>query len=203
VADPVVVPVRLDAAAVAPAAVSVEVGLYDLATGARLSAADAAGHPVEFPVVGRLKLSPRQWLPVAPAVTDYRAFGNEIALLGYDVPSTARPGNPLEFTLYWQAEARPARDYTVFVHLLDGAGKLVAQADGQPLEGRYPTALWEAPEALADRRSLALPADLAPGEYALRVGLYDLGDGSRLPVLNEAGDRVGDSVALPPIRVGK
>jgi hypothetical protein len=104
--------------------------------------------------------------------------------------------------LYWEAKTRPTRDYTVFVHLLNSSGKMVAQADGQPLEGRYPTDLWAAPEKLADRHSLRLPADLAPGDYRLRIGLYALADGHRVPVLNGASDQGDDGVTLPLIRLG-
>jgi hypothetical protein len=201
-ADSLVVPVRWDAATMAPATANLEVGLYDLATDARPTATDAAGQPIDSPVVGRVKLVPSEWPQVTPLIPDFRVFGKEIALLGYDMPGTARPGDLLEFTLYWQAKARPIRDYTVFVHLLDSSGKIVVQADGQPLEGRYPTSLWAAPETLADFRTMRLPADLAAGNYYLHIGLYNLGDGRRLPILSETGDHLGDSVTLPPIRVG-
>jgi hypothetical protein len=128
-------------------------------------------------------------------------FGGEIALVGYDLPPTARPGEILAFTLYWQALARPAHDYTVFVHVLDAAGQTVAQADAPPVAGTYPTGLWAASETLADRRHLLLPAGLAPGEYRVRIGLYDPASGQRLPVLGESGNPTGDSITLPALRV--
>jgi 4-amino-4-deoxy-L-arabinose transferase-like glycosyltransferase len=200
-ADAVSVPVRIEAAAVAPAALHVEVGLYDYPTRARLSIVDRVGRPVETPIVGRIKLALRVWPAVTPAMPSRYDFGGEIALVGYDLSPTAQPGEILAFTLYWQALARPAHDYTVFVHVLDAAGQTVAQADAPPVAGTYPTGLWAASETLADRRHLLLPAGLAPGEYRVRIGLYDPASGQRLPVLGESGNPTGDSITLPALRV--
>jgi len=79
----------------------------------------------------------------------------------------------------------------VFIHLLDATGQIVAQHDGQPRNGAYPTSVWDAGEVVADEHVLDLPADLPTGAYRLRVGWYLPGTGDRLPV---AGD--GDSVEL-------
>lgn len=201
--DRVTVPVQLAAAEVAPAALSIEVGLYDLVTGQRLPITEAAGGPMTFPIIGQVKLAPRTWPQVIPPVADRYVMGNEIVLLGYDLPKSARPGEELRFTLYWQALARPAYDYTVFVHLLDAAGTIVAQGDAPPMGGNYPTGLWAPPEMLADPHRVILPADLPSGEYYPSIGLYNLADGRRLPVLDEAGREVGDSVTLPAVLVGQ
>jgi hypothetical protein len=78
-------------------------------------------------------------------------------------------------------------DYTVFIHLVDANGQLVAQMDGQPFQGRYPTSWWSPGELIVDRRSA--PA-IAPGKYRLLVGWYRLSDGSRLPLADGGGDSV-------------
>ncbi|MBC8252716.1 MAG: glycosyltransferase family 39 protein [Ardenticatenia bacterium] len=202
-ADPVPVPVRPDAATVAPAAVRLEVGLYELVAGKRLPIVDVAGNPVDSPIVGRIKLVPRHWPQWIPSTLDHHKFGNKIALLGYDLPATAQPGQTLDFTLYWQALAQPTHDYTVFIHMLDTAGEVVAQADAPPLAGAYPTSLWASPEMLADHRHLRLPDDLLPGDYRLRIGLYNLADGRRLSVLDEDDNPLSDSVVLPAVHVGE
>ena len=105
--------------------------------------------------------------------------------------------------LAWQAVAPDGRDYTVFVHLLDGAGELVAQSDGPPQGGAYPTSIWSAGEQVADTRALALPGDLPPGEYTLFVGLYDPASGARLPAIDVTGTRApNDAVELARIVIG-
>jgi hypothetical protein len=82
--------------------------------------------------------------------------------------------------LWWQALAPVDTDYTVFVHLLDTSGSIVAQGDGVPVDGRYPTSAWEVGESIIDPHSLILPPNLPDGEYRLVVGLYNPQDGSRL-----------------------
>ena len=142
---------------------------------------------------------------VAPVVTvptpDRRQFGQEIAFLGYDVPASAALNKPLMITLYWQALATPARDYSVFIHLIDNDGRIVAQQDGPPAEGSYPTSLWSAAEIISDSHELQLPPSLAPGDYHIRLGLYNPTDGIRVPVLDDAGQTEGDAIDLPAVRI--
>jgi hypothetical protein len=95
-----------------------------------------------------------------------------------------------------------ALDYTVFVHLLDADGRQVAQADGPPQSGQYPTSWWGAGEVVADRHRLPneVIANLPPGSYTLSVGLYNLDTGERLAVW--AGDvPQGDQIGLGPVSV--
>jgi hypothetical protein len=61
--------------------------------------------------------------------------------------------------------------YTGLVHLVDGDGRLVAQDDHMPAQGR-PTNSWLVGEVLPDRYTLTLPPDLSPGDYTLVIGLY-------------------------------
>jgi uncharacterized membrane protein len=124
-------------------------------------------------------------------------FGEAITLLGYNLSTdNTSLGHALHLTLYWRAEASLTDDYTVFVHLLDAAGTPVAQTDGQPLDGDYPTTLWAAGEQIEDARSIPLEKVTA-GEYRLGVGWYLLATGERLPAIDAAGDRLpGDVVIL-------
>jgi hypothetical protein len=161
-----------------------------------LPARDTAGIDLgTSPTIGRFKVMP--YHPYTPAIlqaSDYQ-FGQELALIGYDI--SAAPG---AVTLYWQAKEPVATDYTVFVHLVNGDGQIVAQMDGPPREGNYPTSWWGAGEVIVDRHVLSTGAlaELPPGEYNLRVGLYKLETGERLPVTLSAAP-VGDHVALGPI----
>jgi hypothetical protein len=101
-------------------------------------------------------------------------LGGEIALLGYSLPDGPyRGGDVLPLTLHWRAEAQPARDSKVFVHLVDATGEIRAQRDAAPVDWTRPTSGWLAGEVVSDPQFLALPGDLPAGEYALYVGLYD------------------------------
>jgi hypothetical protein len=113
-------------------------------------------------------------------------FGPSIGLLapaGQPRPVlAAQPGATVSIPLRWLAVGAPTTDETVFVHLVDAKGKLVAQADGPPLADRYPTSAWDAGELIDDTRQLPLPANLPPGRYTVQVGWYLPGTGARLPV---------------------
>ena len=92
-----------------------------------------------------------------------------------------------------------AADYTVFVHLLDAAGNVLAQGAAPPRAGRYSTHWWDPGEVVADRHVIPLPADLPPGDFRARIGLYNPNTGERLPL---AGDS-GDAVELGPFSLGR
>ncbi|HET7090052.1 MAG TPA: hypothetical protein VFL17_15555, partial [Anaerolineae bacterium] len=66
-------------------------------------------------------------------------------------------------------------------------GSIAAQADGIAGADSYPTSLWPAGARMRNRFSMRLPPDLLPGDYRLRVGLYD--DAGRLP-LSTGGDAI-------------
>jgi hypothetical protein len=114
-------------------------------------------------------------------------LGEQIRLLGFDQAETERQADPsanalpARFTLYWQTIASPDTDYTVFAHVRNASGEIVAQNDRQPVEGRYPTSLWDTGEIIKDEMSLSFDR-LEPGAYELVVGLYDFTTGLRLPV---------------------
>lgn len=126
-------------------------------------------------------IAPEHVFTAPTALTSLQATLGPITLVGYaPLSSTLSAGQTLPLTLFWQAQTETTVSYQVFVHLLDGTGALVAQADGVPAERTRPTTGWVPGEFIADPRPLALPATLAPGEYTLWAGLYDIRDGSRL-----------------------
>jgi hypothetical protein len=107
------------------------------------------------------------------------SFGNQITLLGFDLNVERSTFNVQRLTLFWRADSSPPTDYTVFIHLLDLAGNPVAQFDGPPAAGAYPTSLWDPGEIIADEHRLQ---DLPPGRYILQIGLYRPDTGERLAV---------------------
>ncbi len=156
-------------------------GVYRLLVGLYALAADGSLLPLgEAAVAGQVAVKDR--IQTEPGVIGHPAtanFDGQIELLGYD---TARQPGKLSVTLHWRALLPPAQDYAVFVHLLDAEGGIVAQHDGQPQNGAYPTSVWDTGEVIADEHVLDLPADLPAGGYRLRVGWYLPATGDRLPV---------------------
>jgi mannosyltransferase len=99
-----------------------------------------------------------------------------------------RSGEEVQLTLYWQAESRLEQDYIVFAHLLDPTGWLRGQQDNQPRQGTLPTRAWTAGDWVIDAYRIPLATDAPPGAYALEVGMYRPGDGTRLQVSGRDAD---------------
>lgn len=121
-----------------------------------------------------------------PQIPRNATLGDGINLVGYDVqPETLTPGSILYLQLHWDTTAAPEQNWTTFTHLLrkndDGSETLVAGKDAPPGNGSLITTRWRAGWRILDEYQIALPADLAAGEYHLRVGLYQ-STGERLPV---------------------
>ena len=83
-------------------------------------------------------------------------------------------------SLLWQGVAEMEVSYRVFVHLVNGAGEIVAQADGEPAGWTRPTSGWAPGEYVIDAHQLLLPPTLPDEALTLRVGLYDPQSGIRL-----------------------
>jgi hypothetical protein len=120
--------------------------------------------------------------------------GAEIALLGYK----ARRGEEgIELTFYWQANGEIGTDYQVFLHLLDAEGEVITQADSPPVQGVFPTSLWEPGRLIGDVHSVTLPPGSLPA--AIRVGLYDLATLQRLPGFGVDGQPLPDNAVTIPL----
>ena len=100
-------------------------------------------------------------------------------------------------SLYWQptGQAPPRQDYSIYIHLLDVDGNLLAGWDGVPLQGAYPTRFWRPGESLLDYWVLRVPPDIPTGPAQLRIGIYDPLSGERLPVFVD-GEPVGDGLTI-------
>jgi hypothetical protein len=129
-------------------------------------------------------------------------LGEAIRLRGYTLLTPQpRSGDILQLTLFWEAERPISARYKVFCHLVDGAGNIVGQRDSEPGGGLNLTSDWPAGQLIPDNYGLLIPPDTPPGEHILRVGMYGLDDGLRLPV-SLGGKNVGDSIDLDVINIG-
>jgi hypothetical protein len=122
-------------------------------------------------------------------------FEDGIELLGYNQENFEAGGaRLLRLRLLWKANTTPARDYTVFVHLTDSSGEIVAQQDAPPRRGAYPTSFWDAGEVIDDTVELRVPRE-KEGGLSLWIGLYDGTTMQRLPL--RAGNPAPDAVRIP------
>lgn len=109
-------------------------------------------------------------LPDAPPLTHY----DDLVLLQ---AKTFSYTDTIGVQLWWQARQVLPHDYTVSVFLLDASGRLVAQSDHYPQEGRARTSTWPAGSIHFDSYALEA-AHLAAGTYTVGVKIYYFTDGA-------------------------
>jgi hypothetical protein len=188
---------------VGPAWYRLEVGLYGSDGDQRLPVVDASGSED-----GDSSILDYVWIGettgLAPTYRVGANLGNEVQLLGHNgVPRLVEAGQSLRLALYWQALTGMDNDYSVFVHLVDGGERVLAQHDGQPLDGFYPTSFWDVGDTVPDQVNLTVGTSVPAGEYELVAGMYLLDTRERLPVLDESGQTVGDTVSLGEVTVAE
>jgi len=95
-------------------------------------------------------------------------------------------------------------NYTVYAHLLDATGRVVAQVDTWPQGGAWPTVNWVRDQVVEDVYFLNIPRDALAGDYTLAFGVYDSLDGAQLPVRDVNGQDVpgGQLILETPVRIG-
>ena len=146
----------------------------------------------------------RVFTPPSPQSPRQANFEEKVVLLGADLaPDPVSPRDILQVTLYWQALSDMDIGYTVFVHLLNANGEMVAGQDSEPVSATRPTTGWVPGEFVTDRHDIIVPAELPVGEYVVEVGMYDAGAARlpRLPVLAGDGQIATDRVIFGPVQV--
>ena len=189
-------------AAYAPAAATLEVGLYDLADGARAPLTTGAESLALAPVTVRAR--PALSFPGLGEIPNPfgQNFDNQIELIGYDMDQRSlRPGETLRVTLYWRALRPVTVNYSVFAHVRGQGETLWGGQDGWPLHGDAPTSTWRVGEVIRDPYEVVVKPDTPPGQYDVEVGLYDAA-GVRLQALADDGRPTdADFVFLSRVRV--
>jgi hypothetical protein len=156
---------------------------------------DATGKPIQVQVVQNAATASTAALPVS--------FSGLIQLSGYEIAdNSVKPGAALVLFLYWSAQQKIDIDYTVFVHLVDKSGSIIAGYDSQPHGGQSPTSAWVPGQLNVDPIVLQIPTDATPGaDYDLEVGIYAPTDGKRLAVIGADGRPVDDKVSIQSFRI--
>jgi hypothetical protein len=115
--------------------------------------------------------------------------------LAYELPTDrVRPGESVPITLYWEALAPMAEDFSLYLQLLGQNDVHLAQIDSYA-GGTYPTSLWQPGQVV--KETYYLPVTAVPrGPVAARLiaGLYRLPDQDRLPVTDAQGRPAGQPV---------
>ncbi len=118
--------------------------------------------------------------------------------LGVDLPPRVAAGNVLAMVLGWVPQAPITRTYKVSLRLVPPTQRpavggllprsdlatglppcqtlptgVVAAVDRQPQNGARPSTDWKPGEVVIDRHGLFVPRDTPPGDYGLRIVLYD------------------------------
>ena len=177
----------------------VEAGLMDPSTKQRVPFISPTGDRVTRVVLGSFWVYPPDvYAPATQAPPDGPAhsFGDRITLQDAAVDGNLTPGGKLNVQLRWEDQRTMSTDYTIFVHVADQSGKILAQYDGQPAAGKYPTSAWQPGETVIDHLSAPLPGAIPPGSYEVQVGLYDVKTGQRLSVSGPDGKPIGDHLTI-------
>jgi hypothetical protein len=154
----------------------IEAGLV-AASGERVPATNADGAPRDHLFAATVRLETAE----TPELAQIPEGDDPIRLVRADFSRQWQAGTVETVALQWWAAEAVDRDYTVFVHLREmERGENVAQGDGPPVNGWYPTSLWETGEVVEDEHAVAVTAEVAPGAYHLVVGWYDPATGERL-----------------------
>ena len=184
-------------------------GDYGLALGVQ------SGQTTVAPVtVGQVRIAG----PVPPDhrpahVADAR-FGTTTRLAGYALqvnrrnraltdasPLLVRPGDYLDYTLYWQATGLVTENYHGFVHLTDVMGAPLVQEDQLPGPLFQPPQLWSTVRLHPDVYRLRLPRDAPSALYWADVGLYDFETLRRLAVTVDGQADDSGRYRLPPVKL--
>ncbi len=138
--------------------------------------------------LGKVRVEPlpaRSIHSLSPGEKARAVFDQRLELEGYDL--LPDPGGPI-LRLYWHPLKQSQRNWTLFIHLLDSEQNIIAQYDGPPFDGLYPTTEWQPGSIMVDARKLYLPdGKLAGGTYTLLIGLYDAKTGERASLQPKSG----------------
>jgi 4-amino-4-deoxy-L-arabinose transferase-like glycosyltransferase len=163
----------------------VEINLIDNLTGQRLNNRSADGSILPFEFVDKIRLEAQdtRYASLQPAES------GPIQLLDHAFDPVWRVGETAVVSLSWATSEPLDGDYQVFVHLRHPENdEIMAQADGPPLDGWYPTSWWRTGEIISEARPFAIPKDLPNGRYLLVAGFYDLDSGERISQKNILGE---------------
>ena len=146
--------------------------------GERLSVEGSSDNLVELTKLAVVPLQPSYLLEMRPTYVTPAGTDEGLILRGYDFHQAS---NGTTLRVYWETADDVSSDWVNYIHLHDERGERISQFDGPALAGVQPTSQWQKNALYIDLRRLDLQSGLQPGNYLLRMGLYSLKSGERLP----------------------
>ncbi len=100
---------------------------------------------------------------------------DSIVLLGYNIDTlTPQAGQSVHLQVYWQIHQIPKQDYLMQLCLHDQVDQEVTCHRGYPVEGRYPTRIWEVGYTVRDDIFLNIPECISSGNYTLVLSIFSI-----------------------------
>jgi len=167
-----------------PGEYRVEMGMYSLRSGERLSIKEGGEAPDNRILLSPIRvLKPKTPPPLEALQIEHRLeidFG-PLRLLGYnlsklgfahDPRAPLYPGDTLHLTLFWQVREEPRSEILLTIELTDSRGESVAKRETSPVEGGYPPTAWEQGEIVRDQHYLFISSS-PPGRYRVLLWVKD------------------------------
>lgn len=156
---------------------------------------DDQGNVREQPVGASGVIGTRPNLPVR--------FEEGIGLDGFELAGgTIKRGETIVLILYWKAEQKVDRNYTIFAHLVNSDGQTIEGYDSEPQGGRAPTTFWRPNQTAVTAAVIPVPYDAPVGDsYRLEVGLYYLPTMHRLGILDPQSQLATDTIVIEPLGI--
>lgn len=131
----------------------------------------------------------------------YATFGDVVELIGYRIePDRLGLFQRLRVSLVWRSLRSTPANYTISLHLLDGANRAHGELHAFPGRGNLATSLWQPGDVLRESYDLYLKGSARPylpsaGKVKVSLGCYPASD-DYLEVRDTTGTSIGDAVTL-------
>jgi hypothetical protein len=137
----------------------------------------------------------------------HATFGGLAELVGYRIePDRVGLFERVKVTLVWRAVGETSDNYTVSLHLLDGADRSHGTLHTFPGHGNFATSLWRTGDVFRDTYDLYLGPSARPylpslGRVKVTLHCYGAADDRHLQVTDAGGNLIGDAVTLGRLKL--
>jgi hypothetical protein len=140
----------------------------------------------------------RPFRPISILVREVEQFptiGEHVGGFSPDVQQIKLNDATIEISFRWRVLSTPTRtNAQVFFHLTQPDDLTpLKTADFMPTGGLLPAKYWYERDSIPDEAVMELPTDLPPGNYVLRLGLYNPETLERIPGMIERADSTDES----------
>ncbi len=124
---------------------------------------------------------------------------DEVPMITLEDSGFSQKGREVSVTSTWQISAPVPNEITLFVHVLDKTGQLIAQDDGFVWAGSYPMSRWSPTTTIQDRRTIQLNNAEVQYPLTIYIGLYNGLTGERVAAFDRFGNiQANNAVEISP-----